>query len=94
LEQADFIGLRNRFLGAARQLRLVERFTRTDADTIDYRFTVDDPITWTQPWTVAIPLVKTDSLMYEYACHEHNYNLTNILSIARSIESADRPGQR
>ena len=71
-----------------------ERFTRMDEDTIDYRFTVDDPITWTQPWTVAVPLVKTESPMYEYACHEANYNLTNMLSIARSRESTERPDQR
>jgi hypothetical protein len=94
LAQADFMGLGNRFLGAAQQLRLVEHFTRMDADTIDYRFTVDDPITWTQPWTVAIPLVKTESPMYEYACHEGNHNLANILSIARSRESAERQDQR
>jgi hypothetical protein len=93
-EQADFMGIGNRFMGAARQLHVIERFTRMDADTIDYRFTVDDPLTWTQPWTVAIPLVKTDGAMYEYACHEANYNLANILNIARSRESTERAGHR
>jgi hypothetical protein len=89
-EQADFMGVANRFMGAARQLHLIERLTRIDADTIDYRFTVDDPTTWTQPWTVAVPLVKTDGPIYEYACHEANYNLANILSTARSAERAGR----
>jgi hypothetical protein len=90
-EQADFMGVGNRFMGAARQLHLTERLTRMDADTIDYRLTVDDPITWTEPWTLAIPLVRTAGPIYEYACHEANYNLANILSIARS---AERTGHR
>ena len=60
------------FRGAAEHLHLVERFTRVDADTIDYRFTVEDPTTWTRPWTAAFPLKKTTQPMYEYACHEGN----------------------
>src|SRR5882672_3467058 len=63
--------------GAAEHLHLVERFTRVDADTIDYRFTADDPTTWTHAWTAQFPLKKTSQLMYEYACHEGN---------ARSVE--------
>ena len=54
-----------------------------DADTIEYRFTIDDPTTWTRPWTVAYPMVKTEGPIYEYACHEGNYGLRDILSGAR-----------
>ncbi len=74
------------FRGAAEGLHLVERFTRVAADRIDYRFTVEDPSTWTRPWTVELPLVKSDGLVYEYACHEGNHGLANILSQARTAE--------
>jgi len=70
------------FLGATGQLRLVERFTRIDADTIDYRLTIDDSTTWTKPWTVAFPLVRSDGPIYEYACHEGNYSMKNTLTAA------------
>ncbi len=76
------------FRGSGANLHLVERFTRIDADTLEYRFTVDDPTTWTRPWTVAYPMVKTDGPIYEYACHEGNYGLKDILSGARSEEKA------
>jgi hypothetical protein len=82
------------FLGAGGKLRLIERFTPIDVGTIEYRFTVEDPTTWTRPWTVAFPLVKSDGPMYEYACHEANYSLRNILSIARAEESAGAASQR
>ena len=82
------------FRGAGGKLRLIEHFTRIDAGTIEYRFTVEDPTTWTRPWTVAFPLVKSDGPMYEYACHEANYSLQNILSIARAAESAGAAEQR
>jgi len=71
------------FRGSSASLHLVERLTRLDADTIEYRFTIDDPQTWTRPWTVAYPIVKTDEHMYEFACHEGNYGLCDILSGAR-----------
>src|SRR5262245_10720675 len=58
------------FLGSTDKLHLVERFTRLDADTLEYRFTVDDPTTWTKPWTVAYPMVRSAEPVYEYACHE------------------------
>jgi hypothetical protein len=74
--------------GASENLRLTERFTRIDRDTIEYRFTVDDPGTWTRPWTVTFPLVRSDGAMYEYACHEANYGLGNILKNARATERA------
>jgi hypothetical protein len=70
-----------RFQGSTEAMRIVERFTRVDADTIRYAFTVEDPDTWTQPWTAEIPMAKAVGLIYEYACHEANYDLTNILRI-------------
>ena len=79
-DQANFLApAGNRFLGGGSQLRLIERLSRIDVHTIDYRLTVEDPITWVRPWTVAFPLVKTDSRIYEYACHEGNYNMLHIL---------------
>ena len=74
------------FRGSGANLHIVERFTRVDADTLEYRFTVDDPTTWTKPWTVAYPMVKTAGPIYEYACHEGNYGLVGILAGARSEE--------
>ncbi len=65
------------FRGADEKLHLVERFTRVDADTIEYQFTAEDPTVWTRSWTAAFPLHKTNDRMYEYACHEGN---------ARSVE--------
>jgi len=74
------------FLGAAGGLRLIERFTRIDTDTIDYRLTVEDSTTWTKPWTVAVPLVRSASPVYEYACHEGNYSMKNSLAAARASQ--------
>jgi hypothetical protein len=71
------------FTNSSANLRLVERFTRRDANTLTYEFTVEDPTTWTRPWTAQIPMTKAE-VMYEYACHEGNYGLTNILSGARA----------
>jgi hypothetical protein len=79
-DQADFFAPPNyRFLGAGTQLRLIERLHRIDAQTIEYQLTIEDPATWVRPWTIAFPLVKTDGLIYEYACHEGNYNMANML---------------
>jgi hypothetical protein len=71
------------FRGATRGLHLVERFTRVDAGTLRYEFTVDDPATWTRPWRASIPMAQTDDLIYEYACHENNYGLEGVLKGAR-----------
>jgi len=69
------------------ELHVVERFTRTDAETLEYEVTVTDPRTWTSPWTVAYPMKLDNSYqMFEYACHEGNYGLPNILSAARAAE--------
>ena len=69
--------------GSSGALRVVERFTRVGADRIFYRFTVDDPTTWTQPWSAELPMVKTEGRLYEYGCHEGNHSLVNILRGAR-----------
>ena len=74
------------FRGASENLRLTERFTRADADTINYEFTVDDPTIFTKPWTAAIPMTKADGPIFEYACHEGNYGMTNLLKGARAEE--------
>jgi hypothetical protein len=67
---------------------LVERFTRTDANTLLYEFTVDDPTVWTRPWTAVVPMRKSVDPIYEYACHEGNYAMTGILAGARAAEKA------
>ena len=68
-------------------LRLVERFTRTAADAVEWAVTVDDSSTWTRPWTFSIPLTMNDrEPVLEYACHEGNHAVRNILSAARSAE--------
>ena len=77
------------FRGSAENLLLIERFTRVDADTIDYEFTIDDLTTFTRPWTAARSLSKLDGLLYEYACHEGNDGLADILSINRAVEKAE-----
>ncbi len=67
-------------------LHVVERFTRTDANTITYRATVNDPTVYTKPWTVEISMTKRTDPIYEYACHEGNYGMFGILSGARAVE--------
>ena len=74
------------FRGATVNLHLVERFTRVDRDTLRYEFTVDDPATWTRPWSASIPMTRSTELLYEYACHEGNYALEGVLKGARYQE--------
>jgi hypothetical protein len=69
-------------------MRLEERFTRTGPDTLLYQFTVEDPDTWMRPWTVVVPLQKANEAVYEYACHEGNYAMRNILAGVRAQERA------
>ena len=76
------------FRGSSANLHLIERFTRISPDTITYEFTVEDPETWTRPWTAAVPMTKTQGPMFEYACHEGNYAMEGILSGARADERA------
>jgi len=74
--------------GSGARLRLVERFTRADAKTLLYEFTIDDPATFVKPWTAILPMAKTDDQIYEYACHEGNYALSGILRGARAGEKS------
>jgi hypothetical protein len=74
------------FQGSSENMRLTERFTRVDADTIRYQFTVEDPATWTRPWSAELPMKKTIGPLFEHACHEGNYGLANILAGARAEE--------
>ena len=79
------------FRGAAGEnLHLTERFTRTAPDTMLYEFTVDDPTTFTRPWTAQLPMTKTDERIFEYACHEGNYALPDILRGARFQEKQEK----
>ena len=81
------VGANGRALYTSDALRLVERFTRTSDTTLQYEVTIDDPDTWTRPWTMAFPLTRDPAYgMFEYACHEGNYGLRNILSAARAAE--------
>jgi hypothetical protein len=83
----------NVFRNTSANLHLIERFTREDANTLRYDFTVDDPDVWTKRWTASIPMSMTDDMMFEYACHEANYALEGVLKGARFQEKgagADR----
>ena len=71
-------------------LHLVERFSLLDADTLLYRFTIDDRTAFTRTWSVEMTMTRSDSRLYEYACHEGNYGLYNILAGAQA-EAAARP---
>ncbi len=97
VETTNFLGGRNGVgvngNGAApysEDLKLVERFTRADAKTIQYEMRIDDPKTYTAPWTVAFPITHEDGYrIFEYACHEGNYAMHNLLSAARAEDRAD-----
>jgi hypothetical protein len=69
-------------------IRIIERFTRTSDTTLEYRATIDDAQTWTRPWTLLIPLTRNDDYqLFEYACHEGNHAMRNILSGARADDA-------
>ena len=72
--------------GSGSRLRLVERFTRADATTLLYEFTVDDAASFVTPWSAILPMSKSDDQIYEYACHEGNYAMTGILRGARATD--------
>lgn len=92
VETTNFNG-RRLFQGAGPNMRVIERFTRVAEDQIDYRFTVEDETVWTRPWTAAVPLAKTVGPIFEFACHETNYGVANILSGARAEEAAAAAGR-
>jgi hypothetical protein len=75
------------FRGSHQNLHVVERFTRVSPNRIDYQFTVNDPTTWTRPWTAMIPLKLSHEEIYEYACHEANEGMVGILAGARAKEA-------
>ena len=87
VETSDFNDERG-WRGSTEDMKLVERFTRVDADTLEYEFTVTDPGTWTSSWMASIPMRRTEVPMYEYACHEGNYSMPGILAGHRAEEGA------
>ena len=82
--------------GSSENMRLTERFTRVDEDTMLYRFTVDDPATWRRPWSAELPMKKTIGPLFEHACHEGNRGLYNTLAGARAEEkrAAEEPAKK
>jgi hypothetical protein len=87
VDTTNFTSLTN-YRGSGDKLHLVERFTRTADDTMIYRFTVEDPDTWARSWTAEVPWTKSKGPVYEYACHEGNTMISNILRGARVEEEA------
>ena len=85
IDTTNFIGTDN-FYGADENMHLTERFTRTDPNTILYQFTVNDPTAFTKAWSGELAFRKTDEPVFEYACHEGNYAMTDILAGARAAE--------
>ena len=93
IDSSNFTG-RTAFRGASERLHVVERLTRTAANTIMYRFTIEDPSTWIQPWSGEAMMVTISSPIYEYACHEGNYGMADILAGARAQEQAEASGKK
>ena len=76
------------FKGSGMHMRVTERFRRLDADTLLYEYTIDDPESFVRPWTAAFPMRRTEAPIFEYACHEGNYSMFNMLAGARAEEAA------
>jgi len=74
------------FRGSSETLHVVERFTALDDNTVRYEFTVEDPQGWTRPWSATFPLMKREGPLFEYACHEGNYDIRHILEVARNLD--------
>jgi hypothetical protein len=85
VETTNFNG-RTLYRGGSDRLRMVERFTRLDNDTLRYEVTLEDADTWPRPWTAQLNLKPRPEGMFEYACHEGNYGMRNMLSAARAAE--------
>jgi hypothetical protein len=81
---------RSAFRGSSEHLKVTERFTLVDANTIRYQFTVEDPHTWDRPWKGEYPMTRLAEPIYEYACHEGNYGMPNILKSQRAVEEQAR----
>lgn len=80
--------------GSSKELKMVERFTRVDEKTIDYRFTLTDPAVYTKPVTMSIPMYALDQPIFEYACHEGNHAIPNMLAGARTTEQLAAEGKK
>jgi len=80
--------------GTTPTLHLVERFTKADANTLLYEFTVEDPATWAKPWSVQLPMRLSELPIYEYACHEGNYGMFGLLSGARAVDKASEAAKK
>ena len=87
VETTNFTDKTN-FRGAGENMRLIERFSRIDPDTLLYQFTVDDSQSFQTPWSGEIPMKRADGPIFEYACHEGNYSIVNSLSAVRAAEKA------
>ena len=85
VETKNFVERRS-YRGSRGFRHVVERFTRVAADTIRYEFTIDDPTTWTRSWSGEVPMIGTEGPMFEYGCHEGNYDIRHILEINRNLE--------
>ena len=96
VETRNFNGLRETFypFGSNLNVLLTERFTRTAHDTVEYTFTIDDPSTFTDKITAIVPMTKIDGQLYEFACHEGNYSMTNILRGERELERRNAEAAR
>ena len=81
-------------LGRKANLRVIERLTRPDANTLMYEFTIDDPTAFSSPWTARFPMMRSTEQMYEYACHEGNFGLLDILKGARYDDQVGNPGKK
>jgi hypothetical protein len=88
VETTNFSGQQN-YRGSTTGLHLIERYTRVGKDRLEMRLTVSDPTTWEKPWTVLLPMRPTEGEMIEYACHEGNYSMFNLLEVARDEEKAN-----
>jgi hypothetical protein len=87
VETTNFNG-KNNYRGSTTGLHLTERYTRVADNRLELRLTVSDPSTWEKPWTVLLPMRPTEGELIEYACHEHNLSMVNILEVARDAEKA------
>ncbi len=92
VETTNFNG-KNNYRGSTTGLRLVERYTLVAENRLELRLTVSDPATWERPWTVLLPMRPTEGELIEYACHENNLSMVNILEVARDAEKAAAKGE-
>jgi hypothetical protein len=91
VETRNFNG-KNNYRGSTTGLHLIERYTRFGDNRLELKLTVSDPSTWEKPWTVLLPMRPTEGEIGEYACHEHNMSMFNLLEVARDAEKAAAAG--